>query len=70
VFGEIGQVGVRVVAVVVLDFKFGKLFSLTFLSILNNLFRTRSCNVTEGGEQCPGSPLEAQECNTTIACPS
>ncbi|CAF4459890.1 unnamed protein product, partial [Rotaria sp. Silwood2] len=35
----------------------------------NNLFRKRTCNVTAGGQQCSGSSLEAQQCNTNITCP-
>ncbi|CAF1064997.1 unnamed protein product [Adineta steineri] len=31
--------------------------------------RTRNCTVTTGGEQCPESPLQSQECNTNITCP-
>ncbi|CAF4070391.1 unnamed protein product [Rotaria sp. Silwood2] len=31
--------------------------------------RTRTCNVTAGGQQCSGSSLEAQQCNTNITCP-
>lgn len=34
------------------------------------MFRTRDCTVEAGGEQCSGSALDAQECNTTIDCPS
>ncbi|UJR31957.1 hypothetical protein I4U23_019430 [Adineta vaga] len=31
--------------------------------------RTRDCTMTEGGVQCAGSSLEAQQCSTNITCP-
>ncbi|CAF1679281.1 unnamed protein product [Rotaria magnacalcarata] len=31
--------------------------------------RTRNCTVAAGGQQCSGSGLEAQQCNTNISCP-
>ncbi|CAF0913672.1 unnamed protein product [Adineta ricciae] len=31
--------------------------------------RTRNCTVVVGGEQCSGSSLQAQECETNITCP-
>ena len=37
--------------------------------IWNNLFRTRNCSVTTGGEQCFGPALEAEQCNTNVTCP-
>lgn len=67
-----GRIGAHVAVVVALVCKPGT--ELTRNSLRQPLIelvrsRTRKCNVTTGGSQCSGSPVEVQQCNTTVPCP-
>ncbi|CAF1041453.1 unnamed protein product [Didymodactylos carnosus] len=32
--------------------------------------RSRNCSAQLGSDQCPGSPIDTQQCDTTISCPT